>query len=172
MFNAGRVRNHPGIGHRTSGIYGGGVDVDLVTTRLELRDLIDGYARAADRRDRTAFEALFAPDATVTVHRPGAEPHTYRGPDDIGQIVPHLDRYLSTFHLVANHWCDVTAEHATGEAYCQAHHVLVGDDEGAIDVVLTIRYQDTYVRSAGTWRFASREVHILWTSETALTHGP
>ena len=149
------------------------MDIGLVTARLELRDLIDGYARAADRRDRAAFEALFAPDATVTVHRPGGEPHTYRGPADIGEIVPHLDRYVSTFHLVANHWCDVTAEPATGEAYCQAHHVLAGgDDQVAVDVVLTIRYQDTYVRSAGSWRFATRDVHILWTSETALTSGP
>ncbi len=149
------------------------MDLELVTARLELRDLIDGYARAADRRDRVAFEALFAPDATLTVHRPGREPHTYRGPGEIGEIVPNLGRYVSTFHLVANHWCDMAPGRATGESYCQAHHVLAAqDDQAAIDVVLTIRYRDTYVRAGPSWRFATRDVHILWTSETVLSSGP
>lgn len=149
------------------------MDLELVTARLELRDLIDGYARAADGRDRVAFEALFAPDATVTVHRPGRPPHTYRGATEIGEIVPNLERYVSTFHLVANHWCEVAAARATGESYCQAHHVLAADDDhGATDVVLTIRYRDSYVRSGPSWRFATRDVHILWTAETPLTRGP
>jgi ketosteroid isomerase-like protein len=149
------------------------VDVDLLATRFELRDLVDGYARAADRSDRVAFEALFAPDATVTVHRTGHQPHTYRGPTEIGEIIPNLGRYLSTFHLVASHWCDVAPGRATGEAYCQAHHVLAGQgDQPAIDVILTIRYQDAYVRSPTAWRFATRDVHILWTSQTPLASGP
>ena len=149
------------------------MDLDLVIARLELRDLIDGYARAADRRDRVAFEALFLPDATLTVHRPGAEPHTYRGSGHIGEIVPQLERYASTFHLVANHWCVVDRGRGTGESYCQAHHVRPGDgSDPAVDLILTIRYLDTYARAGGAWRFASRQVHILWTSEVALASGP
>ncbi len=156
----------------TTALYGDRVDLDAVTTRLALRDLVDGYARAADRRDRVAFEALFAPDARVTVVRPGREPHTYRGPSEIGEIIPNLSRYAQTFHLVANHWCDLGADRAAGEAYCQAHHVLVPDEGQPLDVVLTIRYQDSYVRSARAWRFARREVRILWTVETPLASGP
>ncbi len=150
------------------------MDLDLVIARLELRDLIDGYARAADRRDRVAFEALFASDATLTVHRPDAEPHTYRGATDIGEIVPRLERYARTFHLVANHWCVVHPDRGTGESYCQAHHVRPAQTEGdpPVDLVLTIRYDDAYVRSGGSWRFASRGVHILWTSEIPLSSGP
>ena len=149
------------------------MDLELVMARLELRDLIDGYARAADRRDRVAFEALFLPDATVTVHRPGAEPHTYEGSGQIGEIVLRLERYASTFHLVANHWCVVDRGRGSGESYCQAHHVGpgAGSDE-TVDLILTIRYLDSYARTGGAWRFASRHVHILWTSEAPLSSGP
>jgi len=139
--------------------------------RFELRALVDGYARAADRGDRVAFEALFLPDATLTVRRPDVDPHTYRGSSEIGEIVPRLGHYARTFHLVANHWCSVSGTKATGEAYCEAHHVRV--DEGtAVDVVLTIRYVDAYERGVDGWRFASREVQILWTRELGLASGP
>ncbi len=139
--------------------------------RIELRDLVDGYARAADRRDRAAIEALFLPDATLTVTRPGSDPFTYEGAAALSEIVPKLDRYAQTFHLVANHWCTFDGPRATGEAYCQAHHVRA-DTQPAVDLVLTIRYLDAYARSRDGWRFARREVQILWTSEVPLTTGP
>ncbi len=148
-----------------------GMGPELIADRIELRDLVDGYARAADRRDRVAFEGLFVPDARLTVWRPGADPHTYEGAHDLGQIVGRLDRYARTFHLVANHWCSVSGSRATGEAYSQAHHVSVDEGE-AVDLVLTIRYDDTYTRTSEGWRFATRQVHILWTSEVPLASGP
>jgi hypothetical protein len=144
---------------------------DLIADRIELRDLVDGYARAADRRDRVAFESLFVPDARLTVSRPGADPHTYEGAQALGEIVPKLERYVRTFHLVANHWCSVRGPRATGEVYGQAHHVFERDGQ-AMDLVLTIRYDDGYVRAAEGWRFATRAVNILWTSEVPVTSGP
>ena len=147
------------------------MDPDRAIDRIELRDLVDGYARAADRGDRVAFEALFEPDATVTILRAGAEPFTYHGAHELGEIVPKLGRYLRTFHLVGSHWCTVGEKRSSGEAYCQAHHVLERDG-GAVDLVLTIRYVDAYERHHDAWRFASREVHILWTSELPLASGP
>jgi SnoaL-like domain len=146
------------------------MDANAISDRIELRDLVDGYARAADRSDRVALESLFLPDATLTVTRPGADPFTYVGVPALGEIIPKLDRYVRTFHVVANHWCSVSGTRGTGEAYCQAHHVLAG--EPATDVVLTIRYVDGYARTGEGWRFASREVHILWTTELPLTSGP
>jgi hypothetical protein len=146
------------------------VDPAAPFDRLELRDLVDAYARAADRRDRVAFESLFLPDATLTVVRPDADPHTYEGASAIGEIVPNLGRYTRTFHLVANHWCSVRGSRATGETYCQAHHVH--GVESPMDLVLNIRYLDAYARGHDGWHFASREVQILWTSELPLTSGP
>ena len=147
------------------------MDPEQISDRLELRDLVDGYARAADRGDRVALEALFLPDATLTVRRPGAGAHSYVGANEIGEIVPRLGHYARTFHLVANHWCSVSGPKATGEAHCEAHHVRVDGDE-PVDVVLTIRYLDAYARGTDGWRFASREVQILWTREVPLASGP
>jgi hypothetical protein len=167
--NTERGRDHPD----PTFYRGPRMDPDRIADRLELRDLVDGYARAADRGDRVALEALFVPDATLTVLRPGREPHTYSGPTSIGQIVPNLQRYARTFHLVANYWCSFGGGRASGEVYCEAHHVLVDAERGtATDVVLAIRYVDGYVRTHDGWRFASREVHILWTSELPVSSGP
>jgi ketosteroid isomerase-like protein len=147
------------------------VDADTVADRIALRDLAEGYASAADRRDRAAFEALFTADATLTVLRPGAEPHTYRGASAIGEIVPQLERYARTFHLVANQACSVAGDRASGEVYCEAHHTFERDGR-AIDLVLTIRYDDHYSRAPRGWRIADRTVDILWTAEVELTSGP
>jgi len=147
------------------------VDAELLADRVELRDLVDGYARACDRGDRSALEALFLPDATLTVRRPGTDPFTYEGAAALSEIVPKLSRYARTFHLVANHRCTVSGNEAAGEAYCEAHHVRTGGPV-PVDVVLTIRYVDAYERAVDGWRFAAREVQILWTRELPLTSGP
>ena len=42
------------------------------------------------------------------------------------------------------------------------------DGSTATDVVLTICYLDAYARTADGWRFARREVQILWTREHPL----
>jgi SnoaL-like domain len=147
------------------------MDPDQAVDRIELRDLVEAYARAADRRDRAGLESLFLPDASLTVIRPGAAPHTYDGAHDLGQIAPKLERYRRTVHLVSNHRCQIDGDRATGEAEGQAHHLRDSDD-GAVDLVVTIRYDDTYTRTSEGWRFATRTVNILWTSELIVTSGP
>jgi len=140
------------------------MDAAAVADRLALQDLAAAYAATADRRDVDGFTALFLPDATLTARRGDGEPATYQGTDRLAEIPARLGRYRQTFHVVTNHRCEITGDTATGEALCRAHHVTDGDD-GATDVILTIRYTDRYRRTEAGWRFATRDVHILWTSE-------
>jgi ketosteroid isomerase-like protein len=140
------------------------MDAAAVADRLALHDLALAYAATADRRDVEGFTALFLPDATLTARRGDGEPAVYQGTERLAEIPARLGRYRETFHVVTNHRCEVTGDIATGEAACRAHHVTDGDD-GATDVILTIRYRDTYRRTDAGWRFATRDVHILWSSE-------
>jgi len=137
------------------------MDVAQVADRLALSDLADGYADAADRRDPVAFAALFLPHATLTVVRDGAEPSVHTGHTQLARIPEVLGRYRQTLHVVTNHHATIKGDQARGRAICQAHH-LVDGDEGTTDLVLNIRYRDTYSRTAAGWRIATREVHILW----------
>jgi len=51
---------------------------------------------------------------------------------------------------------------ATGETYCLAHHVSVEGDERTI-MIASIRYDDTFTKSDGTWRFSERRLYVDWT---------
>jgi ketosteroid isomerase-like protein len=141
----------------------GGAEIETVA----LRRLVDGYARAVDRRDVDAFLALFHPDAVLLVYYAGeaAGPTTEaRGHEALGLIPGRLGRrYPQTFHFVGNHLCDVQGDEATGEAYCLAHHLNDGP-AGGTDYVMVIRYQDVYRRDGdGSWKFAQRKVLVDWT---------
>jgi hypothetical protein len=151
--------------------------------RLELRELVDAYAMAADHGDGDWFRTLWLPDARLTVHEGGSPAEaTFTGLDALARIPALLGRYALTLHVVANHLCRTDPESdggaATGEAYCLAHHVSAPPSEAEVDAeaeaeddrgeqddyVMAIRYVDRYGRDGdGRWRFATREVRRQWT---------
>jgi hypothetical protein len=142
------------------------VPMSEVADRLALRDLIDAYATAVDARDGEAFAALFREDAALRIFEAGAaEPAIeYRGTAELRTVPDLLDKlkFGTTFHLMANHRCQIDGDRATGETYCLAHHLRERD--GALqDVVMVIRYRDTYARGEDGWRFAQRDVLRQWT---------
>jgi SnoaL-like domain len=49
-----------------------------------------------------------------------------------------------------------------GETHTLAHHLLDAE-EGRILLVMYIRYEDSFIKRDGTWRFAERKLHIDWT---------
>lgn len=144
------------------------MDSATVADRLALHDLVVAYASMADRRDATGFTDLFLPDATLTARRGDGEPAVYQGAARLAEIPERLTRYDQTFHVVTNDNAEVDGDRATGEASCQAHH-LTRDIDDVTDLVLTIRYADTYQRTPAGWRFATRDVHIIWTTEQPVT---
>lgn len=131
---------------------------DELADRVELRALVEAYAVAADRRDSDAFAALFTEDATLaTYDASGSQRSRYTGRSEIASIPDRLRTYDLTVHIVSTVDLHVDGADATGEAYCDAHHVRGTDDR-----LLVIRYVDRYCRD-DRWRFASREVRVLWT---------
>lgn len=130
-----------------------------VDDRLALRHLVDSYAVGCDRRDLAMLTACFADGGTLTVHRLDRPATTMTAPAGLERIPIGLARYDQTFHFVGNHLVDVRGDSATGDVYCMAHHLT-----GAEDVVLHIRYEDTYVRTGGGWRIATRHLRHLWTA--------
>ena len=144
------------------------MDSATVADRLALHDLVVAYASMADCRDASGFTDLFLPDATLTARRGDGEPAVYRGTARLAEIPERLSRYDQTFHAVTNDFAEVDGDHATGGASCQAHH-LTNSTDGATDLVLTIRYADTYQHTPSGWRFATRAVHIIWTTEQPVT---
>ena len=138
--------------------------------RVALRDLVEAYARCADRIDGEGLAALFMPEGVLRIVRRGVEetPAERIGREEIATAISRLDRYVATFHFVGNHYVTVDGDEATGEAYCIAHHLL-GESGSQIDHVMMIRYQDQYRRQPDGWKLAVRELRVDWTEERTVT---
>jgi hypothetical protein len=128
-----------------------------------LRGLAVAYAHHVDRREATLLAQLFESDATLRmVWRTGAvAPAASRGHRQIAKVVERLRQFTATFHLIGNHSLEIVGDDASGEVYCEAHHLT---PEG-VDHVMFIRYLDRYRRAGGAWRFAERETFVEWTEE-------
>jgi hypothetical protein len=133
------------------------MDGDDVAT--ELRELAEAYAAAVDARDEAALRAVFAADALVVLppvlaeRLPAAE---LRGPE-LGALIDGVRNFRRTRHLVTGQSVTVDADGAEGETSCTAHHVYGAPDRQR-DLVLTLRYRDSFVRTPAGWRFRRREL--------------
>jgi ketosteroid isomerase-like protein len=135
-----------------------------VPDRVALRALVDAYALALDRLDVEGFASLWTDDGVLTIHEdgPGAEPTAeIRGRDRMHQPFSRLRTYRATIHVVGTHLAEGAPDGAVGTTYCQAHHLVEGDDGPPVDKVLTIRYRDGFRSEPEGWRFSHRRVEVL-----------
>ncbi|MEE6261887.1 nuclear transport factor 2 family protein [Plantactinospora sonchi] len=138
---------------------------EQVADRLAIRELVDAYARLADRRDAQGQAALFTDDAHVAVY--DGEPdttepaQTLTGRSELVAAFGSLRNYDKTTHLNGQSTLTVDGDRATGETYCLAHHLWTEEGQRTL-MVMSIRYHDTFVRRGGRWFFAERRLITDW----------
>jgi ketosteroid isomerase-like protein len=132
--------------------------------RFALRELVDTFARHADRRAIDDLVALFTRDGrTLVFLDPSAvEPtQVLNGHAEHAEMFSAvLARYAATTHFNGQSTVTIEGNTGAGETYCLAHHVLQTD--GTL-MIMGIRYQDTFAKQDGEWRFAERHVLVDWT---------
>ena len=72
------------------------------TDRLAIRELVDAYARCADRRDADGQKALFTPDTHFVVYMDGqgSEPtQVLNGRESLTPVFEDLNRFEATMHF-------------------------------------------------------------------------
>src|ERR1700719_4098519 len=140
--------------------------------RLAIRELIEAYAHCADRRDAKGQMALFSADARFVVYMNAKDPNPSQelhSREALAPVFAELNQYEATTHFVGQSTIfALTADRATGEAYCLAHHVMVDDGKQAL-MLASLRYLDTFVQLDGTWLFAERLLYVDWVEERALS---
>lgn len=125
----------------------------------QLRDLAHRYAWAVDRRQGAELAALFTPDGAVRGY--GENPIDYTGPERLGAMMADLGMFERTMHNVFNQVFEIDAGgKVTGMTYCIASHIMPGDDPVTVD--MAIWYHDRFERHAGEWKFAERQLEMLW----------
>jgi SnoaL-like domain len=141
--------------------------------RLAIRELVDAYARCADRRDAEAQRALFTADTRFAVHMDGdgSEPtYTLEGREALTPVFADLNRYEATTHFNGQSTLALDGNRATGESYTIAHHLFTEDGERRI-MVASLRYLDTFVKIDGSWFFAERNLLLDWSETRPSTPG-
>jgi SnoaL-like domain len=133
--------------------------------RLAIRELIDAYAHCADRRDAKGQMALFTENTRFVVYYDptAAEPtQDLHGRESLAPVFDDLNRYVTTMHFNGQSTIFLDGDRATGESYCLAHHLSVGDDGQRTMMIASIRYLDDIVKQDGEWLFAERRLMVNW----------
>ncbi len=140
--------------------------------RLAIRELIEAYAHCADRRDATGQMSLFTADTHFVVYMNAKDPTPsmeLHSREALAPVFADLNKYDATTHFLGQSTIfTLTADRATGEAYCLAHHVTVEGGKRRL-MVASLRYLDTFVKMEGAWLFAERMLYVDWIDERAMS---
>ncbi|MEV0890762.1 nuclear transport factor 2 family protein [Promicromonospora sp. MEB111] len=142
--------------------------VQRLQDRIAIRELVDTYARGADRRDARLEASVFVDDGRVILFN-GDPAHNdpldeIEGRDRLAETFASLIRqYEATTYLNGQSTVSfVGDDEADGETYCIAFHIL--NDQGETFLVtMSIRYLDRFVRTSDGWRIATRRLIFDWT---------
>jgi hypothetical protein len=140
--------------------------------RLALRELVEGYAHCADRRDAKGQMSLFTEDTRFVVYMDAKNPtptQELHSREALAPVFAELNKYAATTHFVGQSTIfTLTADRGTGETYCLAHHVTIEGGKRRL-MVASLRYIDTFVKIDGSWLFAERLLYVDWLEQRALS---
>jgi 3-phenylpropionate/cinnamic acid dioxygenase small subunit len=133
-------------------------DLQRISDRLDIEDLLTKYAFFLDDRDFDALKELFVPGARMDYEASGG----IAGERDA--VVEWLRETVSAFpmseHVVTNRLVTVDGDEASSRSYLYNPMQLPG---GKI-TFLGGRYHDRFTRTPDGWRFAERRIdQITWT---------
>ena len=132
--------------------------------RLAIRELVDAYARCADRRDAEGQKALFTEVTRFVVYMDGqgSEPtQVLDGRESLTPVFEDLNRFEATMHFNGQSTIAFDRDRATGESYCIAHHLFTEDGERKL-MLAHLRYGDSFEKVDGRWLFAESNLYVDW----------
>ena len=142
------------------------LSLEEAADRLAIRELFDAYAHCADRRDAKGQMDLFTEDTRflVFMDATSAEPsQELHGRESLAPVFDNLNIYNATMHFNGQSTVSLDGDRATGESYCLAHHLTIGEDGQRTMMIASIRYLDEFVKQDGRWLFAERRLMVNWT---------
>ena len=140
--------------------------------RLAIRELVEAYARCADRRDAKGQMALFTEDTHFVVYmnakdsKPSQELHSR---ELLAPVFADLNQYAATMHFLGQTTIlTLTRDRGTAETYCMPHHLTIKDGKRRL-MIAALRYTDTFGKVDGAWLFAERKLYVDWLENRALS---
>jgi hypothetical protein len=139
--------------------------VQWLTDRALISDLLYAFARALDTRDFQAYVDNYAEGASIELPDPKRPGHTITlQKARMLELLPRsLGRYAATHHISSNHQILVDGDTASSRSYLQAVHV-----NGAPSDHWTAGgwYDCDYLRTTGGWKFRHVRLSAIWMTGT------
>ncbi|GAA4529158.1 nuclear transport factor 2 family protein [Amycolatopsis samaneae] len=137
------------------------LDIQEISDRLEIQDLLVDYATAIDSRDFEALDRIFTDDAHIDYTAFGGIA------GNLGEVKEWLARTLAMLpafqHLIANPAIRVDGDRATGRVMCLNPLALPVEGGDPRIALLGLWYLDEYVRTPTGWRISRRSEEASWT---------
>ena len=129
------------------------LDLQEISDRLEIQDLLARYTDAIDRRDWDALDRIFTEDAWIDYSSVGG------AAGNLPEIKTFLDEsfklFASTQHLIGSTVVDIAGDEATARTICHNPMVFKGGKDPHL-LVCGVWYRDRLVRTVDGWRIAER----------------
>ena len=131
-------------------------DIDAITHRIHIQDVLNRYARACDSRDWSLLDEVFAEG--VSVDYGGV--YKLDGRDKVVELIRSmLGGCGPTQHLLGNFDIAVHGDDACSACYVRAVHAGTGDQSDVFYEVWA-EYRDALKRTASGWRIVERNMVI------------
>jgi SnoaL-like domain len=141
------------------------ISLEEAGDRLAIRELVEAYARCADRRDAKGQMALFAADTHFVVYMNAKDPTPsmeLHSREALAPVFADLNQYAATMHFVGQSTIStLSGDRARGEAYCIAHHLTIEGERRSM-MVAYLRYLDSFAKVDGAWLFSERLLYVDW----------
>jgi hypothetical protein len=133
-------------------------DLQALTDRLDIADLLAAYSTALDTKDWPALKSVFTPEASCDYGSLGSPSGVEAIIDLVSATLQSLD---VTQHLIGNVTVRVSGDRATAAAYLIAQHQRAGTP-GGDTYLMGSTYTDELVRTPEGWRISHRTMTRLW----------
>lgn len=128
-----------------------------ILDRERIRELIYTYSRAADRGDLELLRSIAWPDARFEYGIFSGDRDAFV--DFVGSFVSAIG---PTHHSVTNILIQTAGFTAQSESYCIAVHGDVMYNDDVVDLVVYVRYLDSFECRDGEWRLSNRLLVYDW----------
>ena len=138
--------------------------LEMITAKMELKELVDVFSNLADVKDAAAQGELFLLDGVLEFQMgfDGAIQNIVGREALVAAFAATINPCKSVYHINGQHTVTLNGDctEAEGTAYCQA--TLVNEENGK-DVMTTnyVRYADQYVKIDGRWCIKRRRTCFL-----------
>jgi hypothetical protein len=133
------------------------MDMQAISDRFAIQDLMVDYCYAIDNHDWDALDAIFTPDAIIDYTEMVGVKGT---PAEIKLfLAASMAAVAASQHIISTSKITITGDTATGKTVCNNPMVLA---DGGHVMFVGLWYRDTFVRTPAGWRISSRYEENCW----------